>query len=119
MSGGPTDFLKRTNVKTFFGDAKFPPMVAKARNLLKSCPPENFLSKWPKLSDEDFRLNLSDNDAVVTMSIAITAAGGKNIPLYWCDNWELLYENLLLHEKHSVALTDAPTVIEKPVVKTI
>lgn len=89
------DFLKRTNIVDYYGD-KFPMMLAKSRGLLQKCPPEKFLDKWPRLADDDFRKNLSDNDAVVTMVLAIASAGGKDVPLYWCDDWELLYENMLL-----------------------
>ena len=90
------DFLKRVNIVTHY-DSQFPTMLAKARGLLQKCPPEKFLDKWPKLADEDFRKNLSDNDAVVTLVLAISVVGNKEVPLYWCDDWELLYENMILN----------------------
>ena len=91
------DFLNRTNVVEFYGD-QYPARIATAKNLLKKCPPQKFLDKWPKLADDDFRNNLSDNDAVVTMVIAIATAADKEISLYWCDDWNLLYENMILKD---------------------
>ena len=91
------DFLNRVNVQKFYGE-KYLGTVAKARQLLKTCPPDNFLDKWSKLEDNEFRANLSDNDAVITMLIAVTLIANKPIPLYWCDDWQLLFENITLQK---------------------
>ena len=97
MSEEIVDFLKRTNVKDYYGP-KYKAMVSKSRGLLGKCPPQKFLDKWTKLADEEFRNNLSDNDAVVTLIIAMGVSKDKDIPLYWCDDWELLYENMVLRK---------------------
>jgi hypothetical protein len=89
------DFLKRINVREYYGE-KYTVIVQKARQLLKTCPPDNFLEKWSRLKEEEFRSTLSDNDAVVTMLIAITLVANKPIPLYYCDDWQLLSENMNL-----------------------
>lgn len=91
------DILNRVNLQKFYGD-KYSATVHKARQLLKSCPPNNFLEKWSKLENQEFRSSLSDNDAVVTMLIAVTIVANKPIPLYWCDDWQLLYENMTLQK---------------------
>ena len=91
------DLLNRVNVQKFYGD-KYSGTVTKARQLLRTCPPENFLEKWSRLKDDEFRANLSDNDAVVSMLIAVTLVGNKPIPLYWCDDWQLLFENMTLQK---------------------
>ena len=91
------DLLNRVNVQKFYGD-KYLGTVMKARQLLRSCPPENFLEKWGRLKDDEFRANLSDNDAVVSMLIAVTLVSNKPIPLYWCDDWQLLFENMTLQK---------------------
>ena len=91
------DFLNRVNVEKFYGE-KYNGTVQKARQLLKMRPPDNFLEKWSRLKDDEFRSTLSDNDAVVTMLIAITLVANKPIPLYLCDDWQLLFENMTLQK---------------------
>ena len=95
-----TDFLNRTNLQSAYGD-KFKESVLKARTMLNKCPPEKFTTAWSKLAEDSFRKNLSDNDAVVVLSLSFSITKEKpTVILYWCDTWELLYENILLFEKY-------------------
>ena len=95
-----TDFLNRTYIKDLYPDEpKYQAMLKQSRHLLAKTPPPSFTDAWPILSDDEFRKNLSDNDAIVTLTIAVTVAkSDKKLQLYWCDNWELLAENMMLQK---------------------
>lgn len=90
-----TDFLQRIKVSDQYGD-KYPAAVTKARALLSKCPPQKFTDRWDKLKDDDFRKNLSDNDAVVVLCIAFELIKpNPQVKLFWCDDWILFSENII------------------------
>ena len=93
-----TDFLNIIFVKDLYPDEiKYQEMLKKSRHLLSKTPPPEFTKAWPILSDDQFRKTLSDNDAIVALTIAVTVTKSKTkLSLYWCDDWELLYENMML-----------------------
>ena len=71
--------------------------LAQARNLLKKCPPPSVTDKFPMVLEEEFRNNLSDNDAIVVFTICVFLLKQRPITnLFWCDNWEILYHNMEL-----------------------
>ena len=70
--------------------------VLTAKNIMSKLPPPQFVEKWNLLGDEKFRerMRSSDENAVITMNLAMALSKGQKINLYHTDDWELLQEML-------------------------
>ena len=87
--------VKTINIRTLYkDDAHWAKSVALAKNIMSKAPPPAFVEKWPLLGSETFRdrMKQSDNDAVITLNMAMALSKSQTISIYHTEDWELLQE---------------------------